>query len=227
MPKQEPPIAIPPAAPHAAAYAGLIFAILFTLSIVLIRHAMPGTLSEVLSERTDITVSRSLIIGLNLLPFAGIAFLWFIGVIRDYIGNREDRFFATVILGSGLLFIAMLFVAAGIAGSLVTSITNASNPVDVETFLFGRAMSNTLAYVYGARMAGVFMISTSMLTRRVELIPRWLAWLGVLFAVILLLGIRSQEWILLLFPLWVFIFSVYILRTPHPPVLPAHPGEGE
>lgn len=33
---------------------------------------------------------------------AGIAFLWFIGVIRDRSGAHEDRFFATVFLGSGL-----------------------------------------------------------------------------------------------------------------------------
>ena len=57
-------------------------------------------------------------IALNLVPFAGIAFLWFIGVLRDRIGEREDRFFATVFLGSGLLFVAMIFVAAGIGGAL-------------------------------------------------------------------------------------------------------------
>ena len=51
-------------------------------------------------------------IAVNLVPFAGIAFLWFIGVIRDRIGQHEDRFFATVLLGSGLIFVAMLFVSA-------------------------------------------------------------------------------------------------------------------
>jgi hypothetical protein len=43
---------------------------------------------------------------LALLPFAGIAFLWFMGVIRNRLGEREDKFFATVFLGSGLLFVA-------------------------------------------------------------------------------------------------------------------------
>jgi hypothetical protein len=49
---------------------------------------------------------------------AGIAFLWFIGVIRDHLGDREDRFFATVFLGSGLLFVAMLFICGGIIATL-------------------------------------------------------------------------------------------------------------
>ena len=56
---------------------------------------------------------------LNLLPFAAIAFLWFIGVVRDRIGEGEDRLFATVFLGSGLLFIAMMLSAAALAGGLL------------------------------------------------------------------------------------------------------------
>jgi hypothetical protein len=39
--------------------------------------------------------SNAVALGLNLVPFAGIAFLWFIGVLRDRLGEREDRFFAT------------------------------------------------------------------------------------------------------------------------------------
>jgi hypothetical protein len=52
-------------------------------------------------------------------PFAGIAFLWFIGVIRDRLGDHEDRFFASVFLGSGLIFLATVFVAMAIAGALL------------------------------------------------------------------------------------------------------------
>jgi len=45
--------------------------------------------------------------------------LWFIGVLRDRLGEREDKFFATVFFGSGLLFLAMLFAAAAVAGALI------------------------------------------------------------------------------------------------------------
>jgi len=33
---------------------------------------------------------------IDLVPFAGVAFLWFIGVLRDRLGQQEERFFATV-----------------------------------------------------------------------------------------------------------------------------------
>ena len=55
----------------------------------------------------------------HLVPFAGIAFLWFIGVVREQLGNVEDRLFSTVFLGSGLLFLAMLFIGAVNSTSLL------------------------------------------------------------------------------------------------------------
>ena len=65
------------------------------------------------------TSSNTVALALNLVPFAGIAFLWFIGVLRDRLGELEDRFFATVFLGSGLLFLAMLFASAAVAGGII------------------------------------------------------------------------------------------------------------
>jgi len=55
-----------------------------------------------------------------LAPLAGITFLWFIAVVRDRMGQQEDRFFASVFLGSGLLFIAMYFAAIGVAVGLLS-----------------------------------------------------------------------------------------------------------
>jgi hypothetical protein len=86
--------------PRAAAIAGIVFSTLFIVSLVLIRISVPANL---LDAGTWFSESRKTVsLALNLLPFAGIAFLWFIGVLRDRIGAYEDRFFATVFLGSGL-----------------------------------------------------------------------------------------------------------------------------
>ncbi|WP_409187573.1 hypothetical protein [Bradyrhizobium sp. RDM4] len=56
---------------------------------------------------------------MNLVPFAGIAFLWFVGVLRDRLGHQEDRFFATVFIGSAMLFLVMLFTAAAVIGAVM------------------------------------------------------------------------------------------------------------
>ena len=103
-------------APWAASIAGLLFALFFTAGLILIRSSPLATAND---DARVVRLFREsqdwwLLIGsLYLVPFAGIMFLWFVAVIRDQIGEREDRFFATVFFGSGLLFVASLFVDRG------------------------------------------------------------------------------------------------------------------
>jgi hypothetical protein len=106
--------------PRAAALAGILFTVLFTSSVVLIRLSIPGNPEDGgmwLKDRAG-TVS----LALSLLPFAGIAFLWFMGVVRDRMGYLEDQFFSTVFFGSGLLFLAMTFVSAALAGGVLATL---------------------------------------------------------------------------------------------------------
>jgi hypothetical protein len=61
------------------------------------------------------------------------------------------------------------------------------------------------------KMAGVFMITTCTLSLRTGIIPRWMAYLGLVLALFLLLSSGYVSWALLVFPLWVLMISVYIL----------------
>ena len=63
--------------------------------------------------------SKIITFALGLLPFAGIAFLWFMGVARDRLGHLEDQFFSTLFFGSGLLYLAMTFVTVAVAGGII------------------------------------------------------------------------------------------------------------
>jgi hypothetical protein len=152
-------------------------------------------------------------VALNLVPFAGVAFLWFIGVLRDRLAQLEDRFFATVFFGSGLLFLAMLFAAAAVIGAivLVGSISTPQELMNSTTFRFARATSYIIANVYAIKMAAVFMISTSTVVIRTGIAPRWIAFLGFLLALFLLMGSFFISWSFAVLPFWVFLISVYIL----------------
>jgi len=196
--------------PRAAAIAGILFSILFIISVVLIRISVPSNPLEAgtLLSRDWKTVS----LALHLLPFAGIAFLWFIGVLRDRIGPYEDRFFATVFLGSGLLFLAMLFASAAVAGGIMMAYgMTPGKLMDSGTYTFGRTVAYHITNVYAVKMAGVFMISTSTLSIRTGIFPRWMAFLGYALALLLLLSIGYLSWALLVLPLWVLLISCYIL----------------
>jgi hypothetical protein len=152
------------------------------------------------------------VVALNLLPFAAIAFLWFIGVVRDRIGEGEDRFFATVFLGSGLVFVAMMLCTGAVAGGLLfTADDNAIASSQPGIWAFGRRITNTLLNVYAMRMAAVFTAATTTLAVRLGLIPRWLALVGFVTAAGLFVTVGVIPWLELLFPAWVFVFSVHIL----------------
>lgn len=149
----------------------------------------------------------------NLVPFAGVAFLWFVGVLRDKLGQREDQFFATVFLGSGILFLAMLFTGAAVAGAIVLAFRAAPHALaHSATFHFGRGLAYAIFNIYLVKTAAVFMITTSTIAVYTRLTPRWLAIIGYAIAVLLLIGSPYLGGSLLLFPLWVLLVSLSILR---------------
>jgi hypothetical protein len=198
--------------PRAAAVAGIVFAVLLTTSLILVRWALPTDTETAGDLSSDGSRRQAVVVALNLLPFAGLAFLWFIGVIRDRIGAGEDRFFATVFLGSGLLMIAMLFTCGAVAGGLLLSSDTSQGAPPPEMWSFARRVTLALLQVYAMRMAAVFTISTTMIAARLGLVPRWLAVFGALTGAVLLFG-GFVPWLELIFPMWVFVLSVHILLT--------------
>jgi hypothetical protein len=204
---------------RSAAIAGIIFAVLLLAGLAMIRIALSESSLQALETNAQ---RRSLIrLSLQLVPFAGIAFLWFIGVIREQLGDVEDRLFSTVFLGSGLLFLAMLFMGAVTSTGLLALL--AGPDPDAELFAFGRSTTQTLISVYAMRMAAVFTISVSTLGIRTAGLPRWVSFLGYLVALALLVAAGEHRWFQLLFPAWVLLVSIVILVV-RPPVRTADPS---
>jgi len=198
--------------PRAAAVAGIIFSVLFTASIVLIRLALPeelsGTNTSAWLQGNTATVS----LALTLVPFAGIAFLWFMGVVRDRLGTLEDQFFSTVFFGSGLLFLAMMFASAAIAGGILASYAISADTLTKSgVIIVGRAIMYTITNVYAIRMAGVFMISLGTIWMRTRVMPRLFVFLTYAVALLLLVSSDFTSWLILVFPAWVFVISIFIL----------------
>jgi hypothetical protein len=197
-------------APRAAAIAGIFFSVLLIASYLLIWLAIPENPDA--QERALISHSKTISLALNLMPFAGIAFLWFIAVVRNRLGELEDRFFATAFLGSGLLYIAMIFTSAALAAGLIRVLINAPEILAQQgAYALGRAQIYQSMNVYGIKMAGVFMFSTSTILLRTAIVPRWIALLGYGLGAALLLSIGTIRWIPLVFPIWVFLVSIALL----------------
>jgi hypothetical protein len=194
---------------RAAAVAGIIFAVLLITALVLLRVSVPARPGVPGAWLSDAGRRAAVATALNLIPFAGIAFLWFIGVLRDRIGEREDRLFATVFLGSGLLFVGMLFVAAAVAGATIAAAS--AVPPGADVLSLSRNLTGSLLNVYTMRMAAVFTLTTVNIARRTAIVSRWLILAGLACALILLVGIGVSPWVELLFPAWILALSLEIL----------------
>jgi hypothetical protein len=197
-------------APRAAAFAGILFSVLLLLAILLVLQTLP------LDPRDPGAwlgaQSWKVALALNLIPFAGIAFLWFMGVLRDRLGMQEHKLFATVFLGSGLLFVGMLFTAAAAIGAIL--ITHATLPREFSgsvTFTLARAFAYNLTSIYAVKVASVFLLTASTIVLRTGITARWTAMVGYLAAAFIMLGSHVVDWSFLVFPLWVLLVSGDIL----------------
>jgi len=202
--------------PREAAIAGLIFSFLMIIGIGIIRFALPDVSGE--QSLVNPGFGKALPLALHLVPFAGIAFLWFLGVLRNRMGASEDKFFATVCLGSGLLFVASLFAAGAVTEAVLGSTQGRSvQQVSTEVYYFARQAGYAFLNVFGIKMAGVFIFSTCTIALRTAILPRWIAFSGFACGLVLLLVISSWLWIAVLFPVWTMLVSVYILVVKRKP----------
>lgn len=196
--------------PRAAAIAGILFAVLYSASYVMVMHHAPGSSSDIadwLAREGD-----NLSTGVNLLPFAGIAFLWFMGVLRDAIGHREDQFFSTLFFGSGLLYLAMVFLYGVLAsGALQLYLLRPDIAAQSGLLDLVRAFSHEALAIYSMRMAGMFTLVLGTIWARTGLMPPWLTAFTFLSALLLLFSLSFSRWMVMAFPVWVFAVSVFLL----------------
>jgi len=199
--------------PRSAALAGILFSVLLIASMLLITGITQFSPAEISTEWIE-TRTRSVSQALRLIPFAGIAFFWFTGVIRDHIGDREDRFFATVFLGSGIAYVVLTFVWAATAGAVFGSFSLAADQLaDKDIFIFGFVFMNEILGNYILRIAGVYMFSVGTIWTRAAVMPRWLTVITYIVALLFLFFAGSIREARFIFPGWVLLTSIYILIT--------------
>jgi MFS family permease len=197
--------------PRSAAVAGIVYSILMITGMILassITRVKPEDITRDWLETWSGTASLVLI----LVPFAGIAFLWFTGVIRDRLGDNEDRFFATLFLGSGIISVVLLFVWGAVFGAIMgTRALTAVGLADNFVYVFGFALMNEIIGNYTLRMVGVYMTSIGTIWSKTGHMPRWLTIITYILALGFLLAAERIREARFIFPAWVFVVSVYIL----------------
>jgi hypothetical protein len=199
------------------AYLALTFSVLMLLSYVLIASIPGGSASDQAVQDFYVDSNRRWIIlaGLYITPFAAIAFLWFIVVLRMWIaasGVREDALVSNIQLASGIVFISLVLAAAAAISTPAAAYEFADTPIDPDLAKQLPAFGDTMLFVLAMRMAAMFMIATSTIARRSGVLPRWFWILGFVFGAVLLLGVTFAPLFVVVFPTWTFILGLLLLR---------------
>jgi len=197
--------------PRTAAFAGMGYSILMITGMLLASNITSVRLEDVTLEFLE-SWSRTVSLILYMIPIAGLLFLWFTGVIRERLGEFEDRFFSTLFFGSGIIQVVLLFIWGSIFGALMASKNLiAAGLTDSRIYIFGFALMNEIIGNYALRMAGVYMTAINALFSKTGLMPRWLSIINYILAMGFIFAAERFRESRYIFPAWVFVMSVYVL----------------
>src|SRR5215216_1288365 len=196
---------------------GMIHAVLFLISYWLLSDA-PGPKStdqEFVDYYSGEGNRRVIVVGLYLMPFAGIAFVWFIVALRMWISRsvrRENVLFSNIQLVTGIIYVALFFVAAAAESTVAVSIEFTETPIDPTWARQFPQLGSAVLSVFAMRMAAMFVITTSNIGRTAGILPRWFAHAGFLTGLFLLLSATFNRTLVLVVPVWILVLCAFLLK---------------
>ncbi len=197
---------------------GVAFSLLFVLAYLLTR-GVPGaqaTDAEIIAYYNSGEQTLPVVVGLYLLPFAGMAFLWFIVTLRMWAAasvRSLSVLLSNLQLISGIAFVALFFTGAAATSVLAVSSQLARGPVDPGAARQFPVFGESLILFFAMRMAAMFVFTTSGIGRSARILPRWFALIGYAVGLLLLLSATFSPLLVLVFPAWVLALSLILLRV--------------
>jgi hypothetical protein len=201
----------------AGGIAAIVFAVLFVVGFLLAADTPEGDESnrEWVRHFADSGNRRNIVIGVILLALAALAFLVFLGVLRERLRNAApgSEWLSTLAFASGIVFVAMVAVFAVGVASVAAGIEFNDNPVPRDANIM-RALDSLgfgALLLFGSGSAGLMIITTSVVSGRTALLPRWLVVAGYVVGVLVLLG-GLLFLPLILLVLWMLAMGIVMLR---------------
>jgi hypothetical protein len=217
MTAQTPSAGTAPAA-RIAAVSGFVFAVLFVVALLLVHRA--PTLGDPDSVYARFYANGGdqlfVAVGLYLVPFAGIAFLWHMTAMRavlDTLTPAPSAMAHGLNLLAGAVFVILLFAGTAAVGAVAFGVYFGHSPAEApETARALTGVGYGLVFVFAVRGAGMFALTTTTLLRNATVLPLVPAVIAYLLAAFLLLAVTSNPVAVLVFPAWVVLISIFLLR---------------
>src|SRR5215204_2785084 len=192
---------------------GLVHSLLFIAGSLVLKTQTPGigASDEVLMAFFEDPDQRRTVViaGLYLIPFAGIAFIWFFVALRMWISASAPRLSAmlsNVQLVSGIIYTTLVLAAGGSMSVMAASVELSDGAIDPLIARQFPQYGVSLLLVFAMRMAAMFVLTTTNLGRMTGILPRWFIVIGFVVAVMLLLTASLNSWLVLVFPAWILVF---------------------
>jgi hypothetical protein len=203
---------------EAAAIAGIVCAIGWSLALrgLLRAPGVGASDAEIGEYYADAANGTAAIVWLQVLVISTIAFLWFVGVVRARLGEREPRLFGTVFFGSSILLAALLFTGAALLSAPAVLVAWGDRTPDPGAASMSRAGASVVLSVYAPRVATLVMFSTASLGRATRALPPWLVWLTYVIGVLTFVNVSVATPSVYVVTAWIALVSV-VLLVRHPP----------
>jgi len=198
---------------EAAAVAGIICAIGWSLSMrgLLSAPGIGAPDSEIERFYRDANHGTAAVVWLQVLVFSTIAFLWFVGVVRGRLGDREPKLFGTVFLGASILLAGLVFVGAAFLAAPSVLVAVGGKTPSPDAASLSRAGAAVVLSVFVPRIATLVMFSTASLGRATGALPRWLIWLTFAIGIAELVNVTVSTPTIYLVPAWIALVSIVLL----------------
>lgn len=202
---------------EAVAVAGIVYSVVAAAALILVVEFPDPDLPDAELEAwfADAANRSRLLIGLTLGTLSAIAFLWFVAVLRNRVGDREDRFFGTVFYGSAIMYAVAWITGFAALAAIPAAIEVTGATVRVDSAAVGSTGGFAVALLLIAipRIQALFVLSTSTIFLRTKAAPKWFAYVGYAFGFSLFFVPVVATPVGLGFPIWVFVASITVLVT--------------
>lgn len=196
-----------------APLSGVVAVVLWVIGIILVSDAVgKDKASEILAQIQSNT--NQIFIG-SLIWLIGTGFfIWFLGSLRVRLLAAEGptaRLTAIAFAGG----VAAAVFGAGIVGP-DTAAAISEDDIDASAASAMHHMGD--AFFIGAEyMLPVLLTATALVALRYGAFPKWLAWVSLLIALVLLIAPIGWAALIFAFPLWVLVVSVLMWRWAQSP----------
>lgn len=196
-----------------APLAGIIFVILMFTGTFFVAYPIPDAdapAQQIADYLADSGTHTRNIIGAYIWVVGALAFLLFVTRLRSVLRGAQNGILPNVVFGAGVIYSALMMASAVTFAAVAYAIGLRDAPVSNPDLVRVLPEMAWMFLLMGGGFAGILLVlATCIVSFQTGVLPRWLAWLGIVVAIALLFDVIYVNILPLL--LWVLVASIVLL----------------